>query len=94
MSALACFLVSLALLAWSFALRPHRYRAPSGWYVNGVSPAGAFELRRVLGNPARDLDDAHARRDWSAEDHPIAGQIYCTGGATPRHDGESVWCQR
>ncbi len=88
---------TFALLLFTLAVASHVHRcrmsAPTGWYVNGVRPDGAFELRPVLGAPDRDLEDAHARRDID-DPRAFRGWIYCTGGATPRQDGLSVWCQR
>lgn len=70
-----------------------RVRCPAGWYVNGVRPGGDFECRPVVGEPENDILDA-VRRRAIADDRALAGRVYCTGGATPRQDGESVWCQR
>lgn len=66
---------------------------PPGWYLDGVRPSGMFACRPVLGHPEDDLLDA-VRRRVIADDRVIKGRIYCTGGATPRQDGGSVWCQR
>lgn len=80
-------------LALCWALRPTEWRAPGGWFVNGVRPSGEFEARPWLGRPQDDLDDAHARREI-ADDRVLVGRVWCTGGATPRQDGTKVWCQR
>lgn len=83
-------LIGLALL-WLFS--PRHVNAPHGWYVNGVRPDGAWEMRPVLGRPDDDLLDAVRRRVWE-DNRRIRGRLWCTGGATPRQDGASVWCQR
>ncbi len=70
-----------------------RCRAPRGWYTNGARPSGAYELRPVLGRPADDIEDARHRRTIPGP-AAVRGRLYCTGGATARQDGESVWCQR
>ena len=82
-----------ALMVWCCIARPVAWRAPAGWYVNGVRPDGAFEARPVLGRPGDDLRDAVERRDI-ADDRALYGRLYCTGGSTPRQDGTEVWCQR
>lgn len=81
----------LVLSCW--CSRARRFRAPHGWYVNGAQPSGSFRLDPVLGQPADDLVDARARRNIAGP-APVVGQLYCTGGATARQDGESVWCSR
>jgi hypothetical protein len=86
--ALVVLLVVIACLAGRQSVR-----APAGWYVNGARPGGSYQLAPVLGRPQDDLDDARARRS-SAESAPVSGWLYCTGGATLRQDGLSVWCQR
>ncbi len=40
-----------------------------------------------------DLLDARIRRELAGP-APVRGALYCTGGATLRQDGLSVWCQR
>lgn len=77
------------LLCW--ALRPSSWRAPAGWYINGVRPDGRFEARPVLGRPEQDLEDAWARREIR-DDRALAGRIWCRAPATPRQDGLRVWC--
>jgi hypothetical protein len=81
------------LVVWCCAT--HRQRCPAlpGWYVNGAQPRGSYELWPVLGRSQDDLLDARARRQ-SEGSLPVPGQLYCTGGATLRQDGSSVWCQR
>lgn len=86
-------MLTMALLAFCWIARPAHIHVPRGWYVNGVAPDGLFELRPVLGRPEDDIDDARARRDIR-DDRAVLGRLYCTGGATPRQDGTSVWCQR
>lgn len=92
-------LVSLGLLALAFALRPHRARCPVGMDLRtGVRADGRFECwpapsgptvyERVGGGEWRWVDHSTQIEDW------LTSRIYCTGGATPRHDGRSVWCQR
>ena len=70
-----------------------RCRAPRGWYVNGAQPSGAFRLDPVLGRAQDDIEDGRRRRELAGPE-PVLGRIHCTGGGTPRQDGESVWCQR
>lgn len=77
------------LLAWCLAVQVTRCSVPVGWYVNGVRPDGMFELRPVLGEPEHDLSTEQIKDDRS-----VRGRVYCTGGATPRQDGRSVWCER
>lgn len=88
-----CTIATIVVLAWCCAMHPTSWRAPRGWYVNGVRPTGRFEMRPVLGDPERDLEDARQRINIDDE-RALEGRIYCTGGATPRQDGSSVWCQR
>jgi hypothetical protein len=85
--------IVVLLVLWCWCVHRHRCRAPRGWYVNGAQPNGAFELRPVLGRPQDDLLDAWLRREIVGP-APVRGRLYCTGGATARQDGESVWCQR
>jgi hypothetical protein len=86
-------MLSLILVVWCAFTRPQAIHAPPNWYVNGVHSDGWFELRPVLGDPDRDLEDAHARLDIRDGRHVIA-TLYCTGGAMPRQNGIKVWCQR
>lgn len=83
-------IIGLAILWLTW---PHRIGAPRGWYVNGVRQCGAWEMRPVLGRPEDDLLDAVRRRVWE-DDRAVRGQLWCTGGATPRQDGRGAWCQR
>lgn len=85
--------LALILAGAALAFTVRRCQAPPGWYVNGVDPDGWADLRPVLGDPAADLADARARRDI-IDHRRIVVRIHCTGGATPRQDGSSVWCQR
>lgn len=79
------------LLCW--LLRPQAVAVIPGWYVNGVAPSGAYELRPWLGRPEMDLEDAHARRAI-ADDRRVVGRVWCLSPATPRQDGQRVWCAR
>jgi hypothetical protein len=81
------------LVVWCCAGHVQRMVAPRGWYVNGARPSGEYELAPVLGRSQDDLLDAWIRREIAGP-RPVRGEIYCTGGATLRHDGLSVWCQR
>ena len=85
--------ISLILAGAAIAFTVSRCQAPLGWYVNGVDPDGWAEFRPALGDPADDLVDARARRNIP-DDRRFRFRIHCTGGATPRQDGRSVWCQR
>ena len=92
---LDCTVLLIALAIGTAHLMPMRgiVHCPPGWYLDGVRPNGVFACRPVLGHPEDDLLDA-VRRRVIADDRALAGRIYCTGGGTPRQDGESVWCQR
>lgn len=90
---LLCSVFTVLLLCCAMVARPTRARCPAGWYVNGVQPSGSFECRPVLGKPENDLLDA-VRRVVIDDERRLGGRLYCTGGATPRQDGRSVWCQR
>lgn len=83
----------VAVTLWCWCARSQRCPAPSGWYVDGARPSGPYELAPVLGRPEDDLDDARRRSAIRGPD-PVRGDLYCTGGATLRQDGLSVWCQR
>lgn len=83
----------VALVVWCWCSHARHCPAPPGWYVNGARPSGEYELRPVLGRPQDDLLDAWLRRELSGPS-PVAGRVYCTGGATLHQDGLSVWCQR
>ncbi len=85
---LLCAVGSFVLMAWCCVTYTDRVSAPRGWYVNGVHPDGRFEWRPVLGDP-REL---HPRPIH--DDRHVTGRVYCTGGATPRQNGQKVWCQR
>ena len=85
--------VVVAVALWCCGTRAQRCPAPAGWYVDGARPGGSYELAPVLGKPGDDLTDAVRRRDLPGPD-PVRGRLYCTGGATLRQDGLSVWCQR
>jgi hypothetical protein len=65
----------------------------AGWYINGINPAGIYRCRPVLGRPENDIDDARSLRVFP-DDREELGYLHCTGGATPRQDGTSIWCQR
>jgi hypothetical protein len=62
--------ISIVLLSMSMMLRPQRTTAPSGFWINGVRPDGAYELRRQPANP-----------DDETPPGVLRGRIYCTGGA-------------
>lgn len=81
------------LVVWCCAKHRQRCAAPRGWYVNGAQPRGSYELQPVLGRSQDDLLDAWLQRELAGP-APVRGALYCTGGATLRHDGLSVWCQR
>jgi len=85
---------SLAMLI-AFGVRCERIANPcrAGWYVNGVNQAGIYRCRPVLGRPEDDIDDARSLRNFG-DDREELGYLHCTGGATPRQDGSSVWCDR
>ncbi len=89
----AIALTIAAVLGVVCARNVQRGRCPPGWYVNGVSPEGRYRCRPVLGRPQDDVADAKARREIR-DDREVADYTVCTGGATPRHDGRRVWCQR
>lgn len=85
---------SFSLTAFfALAIKCERATCRSGWYVNGVNPLGIYRCRPVLGDPEHDIEDARARRSFS-DDREEVGYLYCTGGATPRHNGTRVWCDR
>lgn len=81
------------LVLWCWCSRARRFRAPHGWYIGGAQPSGWYRLDPVLGRQEDALPDAWARRNIDGPE-PVIGRIHCTGGATPRQDGLSVWCQR
>lgn len=93
-------LITIGLLALAFALRPTHARCPAGTDLRvGVRVDGYFECwpapvgdavfeRGAGAREPRWVDHSTQLEDW------IASRIYCTGGATPRQDGLSVWCQR
>lgn len=81
------------LVVWCCVGHVEQMVAPRGWYVNGVHPDGSYELRPVLGLPQDDLLDAWLRRELDGPS-PVHGKLHCTGGATLRQNGISVWCQR
>lgn len=80
------------LVLWCWCSHRQRCAAPAGWFVNGAR-GSTYELAPVLGRPEDDLLDAWIRRSLRGA-RPVRGQLYCTGGATLRQDGLSVWCQR
>jgi hypothetical protein len=89
-------LLSTALLVVSCMTRPSRSRCPDGWYVgNGVRPSGRFECVQA---PARGEYDCSADRvcpQPKQDAAEVAGQIVCTGGATPIvSDSMNVGCMR
>lgn len=86
-------LAAIVLLVLCWLGRQQRLTSPPGWYVNGVDPAGWCEFRPVIGRPGDDIIDAVTRIAID-DDRVIVGRVHCTGGATPRQDGRSVWCQR
>lgn len=81
------------LVLWCWCARRDRLTAPPGWLTAAARPDGSYELEPVLGRPQDDLEDARARRQLPGPD-AVRGWLYCTGGATLRQDGHSVWCQR
>ena len=85
--------MTIAALICCWFARPQRLVAPLGWYVDGVDPAGWCDFRPVLGRAADDLSDA-VHRVEIRDDRALLGRVHCTGGATARQDGRSVWCQR
>jgi hypothetical protein len=86
-------LLVVAVAIWCWCSRAQRCPAPPGWYVNGARPDGSYELAPILGRPEDDLVDAWLRRELEGP-APVPGRLHCTGGATMRQDGTSVWCQR
>ncbi len=85
--------LAVLLVAWCCAAHRSWCRAPAGWYVDGAQSGGTYELAPVLGSADDDLLDARIRRELAGP-APVRGALYCTGGATLRQDGLSVWCQR
>lgn len=84
----ACFLVSLVVIANSTLARPTRATCPAGWWVNGITPAGYFACYLT-----------ELTREWppiDAEPTAVIGsRIYCTGGSHPIVvSARVVGCQR
>lgn len=93
MATLMTRLISIAIIGWAILTHPRAAACPIGWWVNGISPAGIYECRPVLGDPERDLEDAHARRDLGDE-RAIRGRIYCGWRVTPIVvDAQHVGCR-
>jgi hypothetical protein len=88
-------LLSTALLVYACITRPSRSRCPDGWYINGVRPSGRFEC---VESPAPGEYDCSADRvcpQPKQDAAEVAGQIVCTGGATPIvSDERTVGCMR
>lgn len=92
MTRLALLLAAIAT-AGAAPVPAIEWRAPAGWYINGVRTDGRYEARPVLGRPEDDLDDARAQR-VIRDDRRIVGWIWCWLPTTPRQDGHRVWCER
>lgn len=90
-----CALVSIIVLFLSALLHPTQARGPNGWYVNGVSPDGAYELRRA---PVAEQPPCKETKLSCVADEPdvwIRGRIYCTGGSRAIVvDERTVGCTR
>lgn len=92
---LVASMLTVVLLCCAMVTRPTRARCPAGYDLRtGVRPSGEFRCwPHPVGDP--EWDGTWMRPDRARQpDGAFGARVYCTGGATPRQDGTSVWCQR
>lgn len=92
------------LVVW-LALHPVAASCPAGHDLRtGVRRSGAYKCWPAPVAPrdwsvarqgqVTDWDGTWQRPERSVQpDGAIAGRVYCFGGATPRQDGQRVWCE-
>lgn len=88
-------LVSLALLALAFAVRPQRAVCPAGHDLRtGIRRSGAFRCWPAVVGPMDD-DGTFGRPERGVQpDGVIESRVYCTGGSVPIVvDARTVGCQ-
>lgn len=87
--------LTLVLQVLAMLVTPARATCPSGHYVNGIRPSGAFScLPTPVGDP--EYDGTYGKPDRSVQPPgELESRIYCTGGTHPVvRDHRTVGCQR
>lgn len=88
----------LAMLLWSahLALAPTHTRCHPGYYVNGVTPQGAYRCRQIPRLQRAEESPPHWKPadDLPGEGREYGGNVYCTGGTHPIVvNWETIGCQ-